>query len=134
LQLCDTCASCDIVQVPAVSVNDDGKVERISERIDVERSRDDEAMDNNGRKNQTTLKAKRSLKLGAVPVSLTCMLHKKYLLADPTAEEEAVLRTTFTVVLSATGRLISMYKPGGSILATTSTVQVLTLSSKNRIL
>jgi exosome complex component RRP43 len=112
------------VQVPAVSVNDDGKVQRVSETTDLDKS---------NLTGQSTLKVKRSLALGAVPVALTCMLHNKYLLADPTSEEEAVLHTTFTAVLSATGRLISMYKPGGSILATTSTVQVLTLSSKNRI-
>lgn len=85
---------------------------------------DEQILNKGNLQNQMTLLGKRRLKLGAVPVALTCILHKKHLLADPTAEEEAVLHTTCTVVVDATGRLISIYKPGGLILATTSTVQV----------
>ncbi|CAM6087804.1 unnamed protein product [Calypogeia fissa] len=116
------------LQIPAVSINDDGKVQRVSgntdQAIDVDESGLDKVgMEKGSSQDQMTLKAKRRLKLGAVPVALTCLLHTKYLLADPTAEEEAVLHTIFTVVVEATGKLVSMYKPGGSTLATTSTVQ-----------
>lgn len=66
----------------------------------------------------------RGLQLGAIPVALTCALHKRQLLADPCAEEESVLQTTLTVILHVSGGLISLYKPGGATLATTAIVQV----------
>ena len=66
----------------------------------------------------------RKLKLGRIPVALTCAIHSKYILPDPTSEEESILNTTLTIVSDFSGKLISFYKPGGEILATTSTIQV----------
>jgi exosome complex component RRP45 len=39
---------------------------------------------------------------------------QRYFLADPTSEEEELLNGTFTIVLTNTGKLCSIYKPGGT--------------------
>ncbi|KAI4346934.1 hypothetical protein L6164_007797 [Bauhinia variegata] len=41
----------------------------------------------------------------------------------PTAEEESVMETLVTIVLDSSSQLISLYKPGGSVLAFTSSIQ-----------
>lgn len=69
-------------------------------------------------------KEKRKLTLNNIPFSLTCILHKNYILADPTAEEESIMETFVTVVLDSSCLLVSLYKPGGSVLAYTSAIQV----------
>lgn len=69
-------------------------------------------------------KEKRKLKLGSIPFSLTCILHKNYILAYPTAEEEDIMETLVTVVLDSSSQLVSLYKPGGPILVRTSAIQV----------
>lgn len=69
-------------------------------------------------------KGKRKLTLSSIPYSLTCILHKKYILADPTAEEESIMETLVTVVLDSSGQLVSLYKPGGTVLAYSSAIQV----------
>lgn len=63
------------------------------------------------------------LTLKSVPFSLTCVLHKNYILADPTAEEESIMETVVTVVLDSSSQLVSLYKPGGPVLAYTSAIQ-----------
>ncbi|KAF9608078.1 hypothetical protein IFM89_006005 [Coptis chinensis] len=98
--------------IPAVSVNDEGRVFAISE----------EQIEGKSLKEPLN-KGKRKLTLSCTPLALTCILHKKYILADPTAEEESIMETLATVVLDMSGRLVSFYKPGGTFLAYTSAVQ-----------
>lgn len=98
------------MQIPVVSLNDDGKVVLMSE-------------ENEGGKDPVN-KEKRKLTLSSIPFSLTCILHKNYILADPTAEEESIMETLVTVVLDSSGQLVSLYKPGGPVLAYTSAIQV----------
>lgn len=100
------------LQIPVVSLSDEGRVVLVSD-------------DNGGGKfeKEPVNKERRRLKLNSFPVSLTCILHKKYVLADPTAEEETVMDTHLTVVLDSSGQLVSLYKPGGPVLANTSAIQ-----------
>lgn len=98
------------VQIPVVSMNDDGRVVIMSEEHQ-------EGKD-------PVNKEKRKLTLSSIPFSLTSILHKKYILADPTAEEESIMETLVTVVLDSSGQLVSLYKPGGTVLAYTSAIQV----------
>ncbi|CAI0385967.1 unnamed protein product [Linum tenue] len=99
------------VQIPVVSVNDKGKIVAFTEEGD-------------GRKleKEAVNKEKIKLTLGSIPFSLTCALHKKYILADPTSEEESIMETLVTVVMDSSDRLVSFYKPGGPALAYTSLV------------
>ena len=101
------------MQIPVVALNDDGKVVFVCEEEGGENF-----------EKEPVNKENRKLKLNSIPFSLTCLLHKKYILADPTAEEESVMETIVTVVLDSSGQLVSFYKPGGSVLAYTSAVQV----------
>lgn len=101
------------MQIPIVSLNDDGKIVLVSEE-DVGAKLEKEPVN----------KEKRKLTLSSIPFSLTCILHKNYILADPTAEEESIMETLVTVVLDSSARLVSFYKPGGSVFAYTSAVQV----------
>lgn len=101
------------VRIPVVSLNDDGRIVLVSEE--------------NGGGNlekEPVNKEKRKLKLDTIPFSLTCILHNNYILADPTAEEESIMDTIVTVVLDSSSQLVSLYKPGGPILAHTSAIQV----------
>lgn len=101
------------VQIPVVSLSDEGRIVLVPE-------------DNGEGKveKEPVNKEKRKLKLCTVPFSLTCILHKNYILADPTAEEESIMETQLTVVLDSSGLLVSLYKPGGAVLAHTSAIQV----------
>lgn len=67
---------------------------------------------------------KRKLTLTNLPFSLTCLLYKKFILADPTAEEESIMESIVTVVLDTSGLLVSLNKPGGTVHASMSTIQV----------
>ncbi|MQL74819.1 hypothetical protein Taro_007176, partial [Colocasia esculenta] len=100
------------LHIPLVSLNDDGRVI---------------AVPGENFKGKTTKevvnKDKRKLRLINIPFSLTCLLHKKHILADPTAEEESIMDAPVTVVLDSAGRLVSIYKSGGSVLAYTSTLK-----------
>ena len=69
-------------------------------------------------------KEKIKLKMNSQPFSLTCILHKNYILADPTSEEESIMETYLTVVLDTDYQLVSLNKPGGPGLASTSSIQV----------
>ncbi|GMY18887.1 exosome complex component RRP43 [Fagus crenata] len=109
------------LQIPAVSLNDDGKIVVVSEE--------------NGRKleEDSVNKEKRKLTLRSIPFSLTCILHKNYILADPTAEEESIMETLVTVVLDSASQLVSLYKPGGPVLAYTSAVQDCVALTRQRV-
>lgn len=113
------------LRIPDVSVTDDGKV--IPSGRSTQEMAGEEAMDS------VKYVQGRRLKLTRIPVALTCALHQKYLLADPTAEEEAILNTTVTVITDFSGNLISFYKPGGEVLASTSTVQDCLALTRQRV-
>ncbi|CAL5420374.1 unnamed protein product [Camellia sinensis] len=99
------------LQIPVVSLNDDGRVVVVSEE------------DVGKLKNEPVNKGKWKLKLSSIPFSLTCILHKNYILADSTAEEESIMETLVTVVLDSFFQPVSLYKHGGSVLAYTSAIQ-----------
>ncbi|OAE23913.1 hypothetical protein AXG93_1217s1250 [Marchantia polymorpha subsp. ruderalis] len=108
------------LQIPGVAIDDDGKVQIVSPSGDQDQHMlDAEKVSDESKSRRID---KRRLTLGPVPVALTCMLHKKHILADPTAEEETYLQTTVTVAMDSSDKLISLYKPGGLIVATTSTI------------
>ncbi|KAJ7972213.1 Exosome complex component RRP43 [Quillaja saponaria] len=109
------------LHVPAVALNDDGKIVLMAE--------------DDGQKlaNAPVNKDKRKLTLRSIPYSLTCILHKNYILADPTAEEESIMETLVTVVLDSSSQLISLYKPGGPVLAYTSAIQDCVALTRQRV-
>ncbi|CAK9155605.1 unnamed protein product [Ilex paraguariensis] len=74
------------LQIPVVALNDDGRIVVMSE-------------ENEGGKleKKPVNKEKRKLKLSSIPFTLTCILHKNYVLAHPTAEEESIMETLITV-------------------------------------
>ncbi|GLJ49824.1 hypothetical protein SUGI_1058450 [Cryptomeria japonica] len=112
------------LSLPSVSVTEDGKV------IPASGGTVQEVESNKHAKVQ---EQRQKLMLQNIPFSLTCMLYKKHLIADPTAEEESILQTMVIVVLDSSGRLVSFYKPGGSTLASTSTVQDCIALTKYRV-
>ncbi|XAR68520.1 hypothetical protein NMG60_11003666 [Bertholletia excelsa] len=109
------------LQIPVVSLNDDGRVVVVSE-------------ENEGKlEKEPVNKEKRKLKLIRIPFSLTCILHKNYILADPTSEEESIMETFVTVVLDSSFQLVSFYKPGGPVLAHTSAIQDCVALTRQRV-
>ncbi|XP_077240622.1 3'-5'-exoribonuclease family protein [Tasmannia lanceolata] len=107
------------LQIPLVSLNDDGRVVTVSgEGKSVK---------------EVVNKERRKLTLTNIPYSLTCILHKKYILVDPTAEEESIMESLVTVVLDSSGCLVSLYKPGGSVLAYESTIQDCVALTRRRV-
>ncbi|GFP87747.1 exosome complex component rrp43 [Phtheirospermum japonicum] len=111
------------LQIPVVSINDDGRIVLIPE-------------DNNGgakKKKEPVNEEKRKLELKSVPFSLTCVLHKDYILADPTSEEESIMETFLTVVLDSSFQLVSFNKPGGPGLAHTSAIQDCVTLTRKRV-
>ncbi|XP_010269779.1 PREDICTED: exosome complex component RRP43 isoform X1 [Nelumbo nucifera] len=110
------------LQIPAVTVNDDGRVVIMSGENEEGKLLKDPVN-----------KEKRKLTLTCIPFSLTCILHKNYILADPTAEEESVMETPVTVVLDSSSRLVSLYKPGGPVLAYMSAVQDCVALTRQRV-
>ncbi|XP_073526283.1 exosome complex component RRP43-like [Phyllobates terribilis] len=110
------------LRIPVVSLNDEGRVVILAED-DTERKMGEEAVN----------KEKRKLNLSNIPFSLTCILHKNYILADPTSEEESVMETTVTVVLNDSHQLVSLYKSGGSILLYTSALQECVAITRQRL-
>ncbi|CAI0434696.1 unnamed protein product [Linum tenue] len=93
------------LQIPVVSLNDKGKIVAFTEEGDTVGKLEKEAVN----------KEKRKLTLGNIPFSLTCALHKKHILADPSSEEESIMETLVTVVMDSSDRLVSFYKPGGAL-------------------
>ncbi|CAL5423318.1 unnamed protein product [Camellia sinensis] len=96
--------------IPVVSMNDDGRVVVVSKE------------DGGKLKCEPVNKEKRKVKLGSVPFSLTCILHKNYMLVDLTVEEESIMETLVTVVLDSSFQLVSLYKPDRLVLAYTSAI------------
>lgn len=109
------------LQIPVVSLNDDGRVVVVSDE------------DGGKLEKEPVNKEKRKLKLSSIPFSLTCVLHKNYILADPTAEEESVMETILTVVLDSSFQLVALYKPGGPVLAQTSVIQDCVALTRQRL-
>lgn len=109
------------LQIPVVSLNDDGRVVVVSDE------------DGGKLEKEPVNKERRKLKLSSIPFSLTCVLHKNYILADPTAEEESVMETILTVVLDSSFQLVSLYKPGGPVLAQTSVIQDCVALTRQRL-
>lgn len=109
------------LQIPTVSL-DDGKIVMLPEEQKEENS-----------EKEPVNKEKRKLTLGGIPFSLTCILHKNYILADPTSEEELIMETLVTVVLDSSNQLVSLYKPGGAVLAYTSAVQDCIALTRQRV-
>ncbi|KAK7310223.1 hypothetical protein RJT34_07607 [Clitoria ternatea] len=107
------------LQIPAVAMNDDGRIIIMS--------------DEEGQKQEPVNKEKRKLTLKSILFSLTCILHKNYILVDPTSEEESIMETHVTIVLDTSGQLISFYKPGGSVLAYTAAIQDCVAISRQRV-
>ncbi|GLT26547.1 hypothetical protein SLA2020_016060 [Shorea laevis] len=108
------------LEIPVVSLNDNGKIVLISEE-QVTAMSEGEPVNKEKRKLN---KEKRKLTLKSIPLSLICILHKNYILADPTLEEESIMETLITIVLDSSSQLVSLYKPGGPVLAYTSAIQV----------
>ncbi|KAK8712973.1 hypothetical protein V6N13_148201 [Hibiscus sabdariffa] len=107
------------LEIPVVSLNDDGKIVLSEEQGLSDR--------------EPVNKEKRKVNLGSIPFSLTCILHKNYILADPTAEEESIMETSVTVVLDSSSQLLSLYKPGGAVLAYTSAIQDCIALTRQRV-
>ncbi|KAI3526061.1 hypothetical protein L1887_05233 [Cichorium endivia] len=110
------------LQIPVVSLNDDGRIVVVSKEKEGEKP-----------KNKPVNEEKRKLKLRSIPFALTCILHKNYILADPTAEEESIMETLITIVLDSSCQLVSLYKPGGPALAYESVVQDCIALSRQRV-
>ncbi|CAI9099935.1 OLC1v1036833C1 [Oldenlandia corymbosa var. corymbosa] len=110
------------LQIPVVSLSDEGRIVLVPEG-------------NGGGKfeKEPVNKEKRKLKLCTLPFSLTCALHKNYILADPTSEEESIMETQLTVVLDSSGLLVSLNKPGGSVFAHTSVIQDCVALARQRL-
>ncbi|XP_047955988.1 exosome complex component RRP43 [Salvia hispanica] len=110
------------LQIPVVSLNDDGRIVLVSE-------------ENGGsmKEKEPVNKEKIKLKMNSQPFSLTCILHKNYILADPTSEEESIMETYLTVVLDTNYQLVSLNKPGGPGLASTSSIQDCIVLARKRV-
>uniref|UniRef100_M1C6U0 3'-5'-exoribonuclease/RNA binding protein n=1 Tax=Solanum tuberosum TaxID=4113 RepID=M1C6U0_SOLTU len=110
------------LNIPVVSLNDDGRIVLVSEdtvRLKLEK--------------EPVNTEKRKLKLNSLPFSLTCILHKNYILADPTAEEESIMETIVTMVLDSSYQLVSLNKPGGPVLSHTSVIQDCIALARRRV-
>lgn len=115
-------ASFSHLQIPVVSLNEEGRVFIVSEEEEEGKSR-----------KEAVNRERRKLTLSNIPFSLTCVLHKSYILADPTAEEESIIETSVTVVLNTSGKLVSLYKPGGVVLAYTAAIQDCVALTRQRV-
>ncbi|CAN8241046.1 unnamed protein product [Cochlearia groenlandica] len=105
------------LQIPVVALNDNGRIVAMPGEGEQENSN---ASINN---KEAVNKEKRKLTLKNIPFSLTCILHKSYILGDPTAEEESIMDTLVTVVLDSSDRMVSFYKSGGNVLAYSSAIK-----------
>ncbi|XP_073142529.1 uncharacterized protein [Henckelia pumila] len=100
------------LQIPAVALNDNGRIVVVSEENAGSR-----------KEKEPINKEKRKLRLSTSIFSLTCIIHKNYILADPTSEEESIMETYLTVVLDSSFQLVSLNKPGGPGLANESAIK-----------
>lgn len=104
------------MQIPVVALNDNGRIVAITGGKDQDNASITEK--------EAVNKEKRKLTLKNIPFSLTCILHKTYILADPTTEEESIMDTLVTVVLDSSDQMVSFYKSGGTGLAYSSAIKV----------
>ncbi|KAL0644301.1 hypothetical protein Bca4012_042591 [Brassica carinata] len=102
------------LQIPVVALNDNGRIVAINGEQEENASINEKEAVN---------KEKRKLTLKNIPFALTCILHKKYILADPTAEEESIMDTLVTVVLDSSDQIVSFNKSGGNALAGSSAIK-----------
>ena len=109
------------MQLPAVKVTEAGRVVPFTSR-----NGDDGQEDGISEKKSEDqiVKSRQRLERRPVPIALTCVKHKNHLLSDPSAEEESTLQTSLTVIMDSSDRLVSFYKPGGAVTATSATVKV----------
>nr|GMD84439.1 exosome complex component RRP43-like [Ipomoea batatas] len=114
------------LEIPLASLNDDGRVVLGTKKKNKNGVPEPE-------NEPVTKEEKRKLHLNSVPFSLSCILHKNYILADPTAEEEVIMETVLNVVLDSSYQLVSLYKPGGPALASTSVIQDCVALTKQRV-
>ncbi|KAG2247273.1 hypothetical protein Bca52824_086901 [Brassica carinata] len=101
------------LQIPVVALNDNGRIVSIS---------GEEEKNASITMKEAVNKEKRKLTHKNIPFSLTCKLHKKYILADPTAEEESIMDTLVTVVLDSSDQIVAFNKSGGNALAGSSAI------------
>uniref|UniRef100_A0A1J3H4B1 Ribosomal RNA-processing protein 43 n=2 Tax=Noccaea caerulescens TaxID=107243 RepID=A0A1J3H4B1_NOCCA len=106
------------LQIPVVALNDNGRIVAINGEGEEESNASMIT-----EKKEAVNKEKRKLTLKNIPSSLTCILHKSYILADPTAEEESIMDTLVTVVLDDSDQMVSLYKSGGNVLAYSSAIK-----------
>ncbi|XP_008647516.1 exosome complex exonuclease RRP43 isoform X1 [Zea mays] len=113
------CSPLQIMEIPLVSVGDDGRLFTVG---------------GNDGKNKFELvnREKRKLTLGAIPLSLTCALHKDEILADPTSEEESIIETYVTVVVDSSDRLVSLQKLGGAVTCMATIKECISLAKERR--
>ncbi|ESQ29472.1 hypothetical protein EUTSA_v10023611mg [Eutrema salsugineum] len=112
------------LQIPVVALNDNGRIVAIT---------GEEKQDNASiTEKEAVNKERRKLTLKNIPFSLTCILHKNYILADPTAEEESIMDTLVTVVLDSSDQIVSFNKSGGNALAHTSAIKSCVELAKKR--
>ncbi|CAN4109234.1 unnamed protein product [Withania somnifera] len=110
------------VNIPVVSWNDYGRIVLFPEdnvRLKLEK--------------EPVNTEKRKLKLHSPPFSLTYILHKNYILADRTAQEESITETAVTVVLESSYQLVLLYKPCGAVLGHTSVGQDCVALARHRV-
>ncbi|EFJ19469.1 hypothetical protein SELMODRAFT_233365 [Selaginella moellendorffii] len=98
------------LQVPAICVRSEGKITKAPP--DAQASSDG-----------IEFTQPRRLNLGEFPFALTVAMNQKSLIADPTAEEEAILDTKMIVILNSSQKIIALHKAGGSTTASTATIQ-----------
>ncbi|CAD5315882.1 unnamed protein product [Arabidopsis thaliana] len=103
------------LQIPIVALNDNGRIVAVTGEKDQDNALITEK--------EAVNKEKRKLTLKNIPFSLTCILHKNYILADPTTEEESIMDTLVTVVLDSSDQMVSFYKSGGAALAYSSAIK-----------
>ncbi|CAN6924448.1 unnamed protein product [Brassica oleracea] len=101
------------LQIPVVALNDNGRIVSIS---------GEEEKNASITMKEAVNKEKRKLTHKNIPFSLTSKLHKKYILADPTAEEESIMDTLVTVVLDSSDQIVAFNKSGGNALAGSSAI------------
>lgn len=109
------------MQIPAVKVTEGGRVVPLRNQD----GDDVEQVDLTEKNSEGQIvKSRQRLERRPMPIALTCVQHKKHLLADPSAEEERTLQSSLTVIMDSSDRLVSFYKPGGAVAATSATLQV----------
>jgi len=117
------------LQLPAVTMSEGGRVIPLNDKNGGTQQDKDDMKEND---EDRIVKSKQRLQFRPAPIALTCMKHKKHLLADPSAEEESLLQSSITVATDSSERLISFFKPGGSVSATSATIQDCITLAKRR--